>query len=77
MKASVIVLGVLSLFFSGCMSSSINNKAETAPTLSSYDYVNVAHSSAFKRDSHTAIEHDLQSKRRIESMMAWIELSRE
>ena len=77
MKASAIALGVLSLFFSGCMSSSNNNKAETAPAFSSYDYVNVAHRSAFKRDSHTAIENDLQSKRRIESMMAWIDLSRE
>jgi len=77
MKASVMILGILSLFFSGCMSSSINNKAETKTTFSSYDYFNVVHKSALKRGSHTAIKNDLQGNRRIESMIAWIDLSRE
>ncbi len=77
MKAAVIILGILSLLFSGCMSSSINNKSETTPSLSSYDYFNVVQKSAIKRENYIANKNSLKSKRRIASMMAWINLSRE
>jgi len=43
MKASVIVLGLLSLLLSGCMSASIDkNKSEIMPSLSSYEHSSVA-----------------------------------
>jgi len=43
MKASVIVLGILCLLLSGCMSTSIDkSKSETMPSLSSYEHSNVA-----------------------------------
>ena len=55
MKSAVMILGILCLLLSGCMSTSIDkNEPEAKPSLTSYKHYNLANINVLDEESYKA-----------------------